>query len=146
MIISDLQNKVYNLSEKIERLLDVYLAQDIDRETYLKERSKLFYERKTMQEKIQKLETDATVWLEPMREWVESVSTLDEIAKRNDLPSRKSSDRTSPCTTKKPKKILLFLIRRSALRSKISLILTQVLLGLRRQDISTTVACTFLIL
>ena len=89
MIISDLQNKVCNLSEKIERLLDVYLAQDIDRETYLKERSKFFSERKTIQEKIQKLETDATVWLEPMREWVETVSTLDEIVKRNDLPQRK---------------------------------------------------------
>jgi len=89
MIISNLQNKVCNLSEKIERLLDVYLAQDIDRETYLKERSKLFSERMTIQEKIQSLETDATVWLEPMREWVKTVSTLDEVAKRNDLPSRK---------------------------------------------------------
>ena len=37
------------------------------------------------------LEKDATAWLEPMREWLETVSTLDEIAKRNDLRSKKSS-------------------------------------------------------
>jgi hypothetical protein len=90
-IISDLQNKVYSLSEKIQRLLDVYIAQDIDRETYLKERNKFFSEKKTIEEKIQRLERDATSWLEPMREWVETSSTLAEIAKRNDLPSKKSS-------------------------------------------------------
>ena len=39
ILIDDLRNKVSIISEKIQRLLDVYLAQDIDRETYLKERS-----------------------------------------------------------------------------------------------------------
>ena len=90
-IIDNLRNKISDISEKIQRLLDVYLAQDIDRETYLKERNKLFSEKKSIEENIQRLERDATVWLEPMREWVETVSTLDEIAKRNDLPQRKLS-------------------------------------------------------
>jgi site-specific DNA recombinase len=88
-IVVDLQNRVYGLSEKIQRLLDVYLAQDIDRETYLKERSKLFSEKKSFEEKMYKLE-DATSWLEPMRDWLKTVENLDEIAKRNDLSSKKS--------------------------------------------------------
>jgi hypothetical protein len=91
LIISDLQNRVYELSEKIQRLLDVYLAQDIDRETYLKERNKFFSEKKTLEEKIQKLERDATSWLAPMQEWVKTASSIGEIAERNDLPSKKSS-------------------------------------------------------
>ena len=33
-------------------------------------------------------------WLEPMREWIKDASTLDEIAKGDDLPSKKSSART----------------------------------------------------
>ena len=37
------------------------------------------------------LNVDATSWIEPMREWVETASILDEIAKRNDLPSKKSA-------------------------------------------------------
>jgi site-specific DNA recombinase len=90
-IIDNLRKKVFVLSEKIQRLLDVYLAQDIDRETYLRERSKLFSLKKSFEEKISKLERDATAWLEPMQKWVETASTLDKIAKRNDLPSKKSS-------------------------------------------------------
>ncbi len=91
VIIESLRSNLFSISEKIQRLLDVYLAQDIERETYLKERSKLFSEKKTLEEKIGRLEKDATSWLEPMREWVNTVSTLDEIAQRNDLPSKKSS-------------------------------------------------------
>ncbi|MFA6270046.1 MAG: recombinase family protein [Candidatus Paceibacterota bacterium] len=90
-IIADLQNKVFNISEKIQRLLDVYLAQDIDRETYLKERNKFVSEKKSFEEKIEKLEIDATSWLAPMREWVETASGIGKIAERNDLPSKKSS-------------------------------------------------------
>lgn len=90
VIVDDLRNKISDISEKIQRLLDIYIAQDIDRETYLKERSKLFSEKKSFEEKMYKLERDATAWLEPMREWLESVKNLDEIAERNDLSSKKS--------------------------------------------------------
>lgn len=51
-MIEDLRGKVSLITEKIQRLLDVYLAQDIDRETYLKERSKLFSDKKSFEEKI----------------------------------------------------------------------------------------------
>ncbi len=90
VIIDRLRDNVSVLSEKIQRLLDIYLAQDIDRETYLKERSKLFSEKKSFEEKISRLERDATSWLEPMQKWVEMASLLDEIAERNDLSSKKS--------------------------------------------------------
>ena len=90
-MIEDLRRKVFALSERSQRLLDVYLAQDIDRETYLKERAKLFSEKKTAEENIARLERDAGAWLEPMQAWVLTASTLGEIAERNDLPSKKSS-------------------------------------------------------
>src|SRR3989338_5746196 len=90
-IIVDLRNKISTISEKVQRLLDVYLAQDIDRETYLRERGKLFSEKKSFEEKVDRLERNANCWLEPMRKWVETASTLGEISERNDLPSKKSS-------------------------------------------------------
>src|SRR3989344_40991 len=90
VIIEDLRNRVSNISEKIQRLLDVYLAQDIDRETYLKERSKLFSDKKSFEEKICSLERDAKSWLEPMQEWLNVASGLAEAAQSNDLPSKKS--------------------------------------------------------
>ena len=91
VIIEDLRNRVSTISEKIQRLLDVYLAQDIDRETYLKERSKLFSDKKSFEEKMYKLERDATAWLEPMQEWLNVASGLAEAAQSNDLSSKKSS-------------------------------------------------------
>ena len=90
VIIKDLRNKLSNTSEKIQRLLDVYLAQDIDRETYLKERSKLFSDKKSFEEKMYKLEKDAKAWLEPMQEWLNVASVLAEAAQSNDLSSKKS--------------------------------------------------------
>ena len=90
IIIKDLRNKVSTISEKIQRLLDIYLAQDIDRETYLKERSKLFSDKKSFEEKIWTLERDAKAWLEPMQEWLNMASDLAEASQLNDLPSKKS--------------------------------------------------------
>ena len=90
VIVEDLQNRVSTISEKIQRLLDVYLAQDIDRETYLKERSKLFSDKKSFEEKIWNLERDAKAWLEPMQDWLNVASGLAEAAQLNDLPSKKS--------------------------------------------------------
>ncbi len=90
VIIEDLRNKVSAISEKIQRLLDIYLAQDIDRETYLKERSKLFSDKKSFEEKICNLDRDAKAWLEPMQEWLNVASGLAEAAQLNDLSSKKS--------------------------------------------------------
>ena len=90
IIIEDLRNKVSAISEKIQRLLDVYLAQDIDRETYLKERSKLFSDKKSFEEKICNLERDAKAWLEPMQDWLNVAPSLAFAAQSNDLSSKKS--------------------------------------------------------
>ena len=91
VIIADLKNRIDTIADKIQRLLDIYLAQDIDRETYLKERAKLLSDKKTIEEKIGQLERDAGAWLEPLQDWIETASTLAETAERNDLPSKKSS-------------------------------------------------------
>ena len=90
VIIEDLRNKVSTISEKIQRLLDIYIAQDIDRETYLKERSKLFSDKKSLEEKICNLERDAKSWLEPMADWLNVASSLAEASQSNDLSSKKS--------------------------------------------------------
>ena len=90
VIIDDLRNKVSTISEKIQRLLDIYIAQDIDRETYLKERSKLFSDKKSFEEKIWNLERDAKAWLEPMQDWLNVAKDLALAAQSNDLSSKKS--------------------------------------------------------
>ena len=48
-------------------------------------------EKKSVEEKIVWLSRTPSVWIEPTREWIKDAQILDEIAKSNDLPSKKIS-------------------------------------------------------
>ena len=86
-----LREQVSDFNRKLDRLTDLYIEQDIDRETYLAKRRGLMSEKKSVEEQIAKLEKGSGVWLEPMREWIKDASLLNEIAKNDDLPSKKIS-------------------------------------------------------
>ena len=89
--VHNLQEQKNNTIHKLDRLTDVYVEQDIARETYLAKKRELMSEKKSVEEKIAKLQKESATWLEPMREWIKDVSMLDEIAKSYDLPSKKLS-------------------------------------------------------
>ena len=89
--VTALREEARDISRKMERLLDLYVAQDIERDDYLQRRRTLVLERKTFEEQIARLEHNAAAWVEPMREWITTASNIDEIAKGIDLPSKKSS-------------------------------------------------------
>jgi len=78
------------LNRKLDRLTDLYIAQDIERGDYLARRRSLVLEKKSVDEQCARLERDAGHWLEPMRAWVKDASLLDEAAESNDLPSKKT--------------------------------------------------------
>ena len=90
-LVQELREKVYDISRKLDRLTDLYIAQDIERGDYLSRRRTLVFEKKSVDEQCARLERDAGHWLEPMRSWVKDASLLDEAAKSNDLPSKKST-------------------------------------------------------
>ena len=89
--VQDLRAKVADIDGRINRLTDLYVEQDIGRDAYLERKRALMSERKPAEEQIARLERDATVWLQPMREWIKDASLLDETAKSDDLPSKKIS-------------------------------------------------------
>ena len=91
VVILDLKEEEQNISKNLARLTDVYVAQDIEREDYLKRRHILMSEKKSVEEKIVRLSRTPSVWIEPTREWIKDAQILDEIAKSNDLPSKKIS-------------------------------------------------------
>jgi site-specific DNA recombinase len=86
-----LREQIAELSRNLSRLTDVYVAQDIERDDYLARRRALMSEKKSVEEKIDRLLRTPSVWIEPTREWIKDASRLDEIAKTDDLPSKKSS-------------------------------------------------------
>jgi hypothetical protein len=91
VFVSDLREKASELSRKLDRLTDLFVDQDLDRQTYLAKKREVMSEKRSAEEQIGKLQKGSAVWLEPLRNWVKDASLLDETAKTNDLPSKKLS-------------------------------------------------------
>ena len=89
--VQELRVKIAQLDGKMSRFVDLYSEQDIDRDTFLTRKRGLMSERKSAEEQIARLEHDATLWLQPLRDFIKDASMLEEIAKTDNLPSKKLS-------------------------------------------------------
>ncbi len=79
--IKGLEKEEYLLDEKLNRLLDTYLDQVIDPETYKLKKNQLFEEKLNLKEQIDKISKSGSSWLEPMREWLGSALMCAKIAR-----------------------------------------------------------------
>lgn len=87
--IEEAQNKIRTINVKLQRLLDGYLEQDIERETYREQRAILLSEKKSLDEKMARIEQKQNDWLEPFQNWIKVATTLVKIARDNDLLQKK---------------------------------------------------------
>ena len=76
-----LQDSVKTHNEKLNILLDGYLDGTIESETYKSKKNELFEEKIKFQEEIVQLQTHGSVWLGPMREFIETAKNGDKIAR-----------------------------------------------------------------
>ena len=83
------QNQIRAINIKLQRLLDGYLEQDIEREIYREQKAKLLLAKKSLDEKMARIEQKQNDWLEPMKEWIKVASNLVKIARDNDLLQKK---------------------------------------------------------
>ena len=90
VLIQETRSEIQSISQKLQRLLDAYLDQDIERENYRSEKANLLSRKKSLEEKIRNLEQGVIAWLEPMREWIKDAQTLNEIAFTPSLSIKKS--------------------------------------------------------
>ena len=88
--VQTLREKAQGLSCNLERLTDLYVAQDIEREDYLNRRKAVISEKRSLEEQIARLEQNAGSWLEPMREWIKDASLLAQTATNDDLSAKKA--------------------------------------------------------
>ena len=89
--VQELRAKVADIDGGVSRLTDLYVEQDIDRDAYLTRKRAFMSNRKTAEEQVARLERNAAGWLQPMRDWIKDASILEEVAKTDDLPSKKIS-------------------------------------------------------
>ncbi len=83
--VQEAGERIRAIQTKLQRLLDGYLEQDIEREIYRVEKAKLLSEKKSLEEQITKLEQKQKCWVEPMKNWINYAQTLEKIASDSNL-------------------------------------------------------------
>ena len=87
--VEESQNKIRAINTKLQRLLDGYLEQDIEREIYREQKAKLLLAKKSLDEKMARIERKQNDWLEPFQNWIKVALTLVKIARDNNLLAKK---------------------------------------------------------
>ncbi|MBI2990335.1 MAG: hypothetical protein HYY51_04105 [Candidatus Magasanikbacteria bacterium] len=87
--VQEAGDKIRAIQTKLQRLLEGYLEQDIEREIYRTEKAKLLSEKKSLEEQMARIEQKRTGWLEPMAEWIKEAENLPKIAQESNLFAKK---------------------------------------------------------
>ena len=83
------QKMITDITVKLQRLLDGYLDQDIEKEVYRAEKAKLLSEKKSLEEEISRNQQKQKHWLEPMQKWINEAQDMEKIALDSNLLNKK---------------------------------------------------------
>ncbi len=90
ILIQQARTEMQGISEKLDRLLTVYLEQDIDRDTYQQQKAELLLSKKVLEEKIDDLERGVCPWRKPLEEWLKQAQNAGKTALSPSLSDKKS--------------------------------------------------------
>ncbi len=89
-MLDDLRTQISRLNAKQKILLDSYLDQDIDRQTFLAKKSEILSEKKSLEESLSNLQANQNAWIEPMRKWLETANSICNLRESNDFDGQKA--------------------------------------------------------
>ncbi|MDE3068233.1 MAG: zinc ribbon domain-containing protein [Verrucomicrobiota bacterium] len=89
-LVEDAQMGLANIKASLNRLVSIYVSQDIDRDTFLAQKEELLSRKKQCQERIKKNENGQVPWLEPFTDWIKTAKTVGEIALKGSPKEKKS--------------------------------------------------------
>ncbi len=78
--------KIKEIDAKIEKLIDLYISQDITEEEYQKLKGKLLNEKQDLKEKLGQIEKDSGGWLEHAKDFVTSCNRIGSAAWQENPP------------------------------------------------------------
>ncbi len=90
LFVANAQTKIKSLQVKLQRLLDGYLDQDIEREVYVTKKSELMSQKKSLEEQSSNLTLASSAWVEPMKQWIETAVSICKTIRTDDLVAKKS--------------------------------------------------------
>ena len=88
-LLDDLRTQIAKLTNKQQILLDSYLDQDIDRQTFLTKKSEILSQKKTLEESLVNLQVNQNAWMEPMKKWLETAKSICYLLKSDDFDGQK---------------------------------------------------------
>ena len=77
-----LEAELLQVNLKMERLLDAHLEGIVTHEEYLPRKEQLLYEKNRLQEQLGKLSLQGNLWLEPMRQFIETCIDAGSVAQK----------------------------------------------------------------
>ncbi len=89
VFVQENQKSIQDIVVKLQRLLDGYLDQDVDKEVYRIEKAKLLSEKKSLEEQVSHAEQKQKRWLEPMEKWIKDAQNMEKIALDSNLFAKK---------------------------------------------------------
>ena len=76
-----IDGRIQESETKLNRLLDGYLDQVIEPEVYIQKKNELFDEKLKLEEKKSQIAKNGSIWLEPMREFINCALQAQKIAR-----------------------------------------------------------------
>ena len=83
--VSLLKEQLWQVETKLQKLLDIYLADVLSTEEYAAKKQSLLSQKMLLNEKITDFETKGLSWLEPAREFVKSLNQAANLARTDNL-------------------------------------------------------------
>ncbi len=83
------QTEVEKINLRLQRLLDSFLDELIDRDTFTVEKAKLMSQKKTLEEQKTRLMAGRADWLEPFQNWIITAKNAGEIAIADSLQQKR---------------------------------------------------------
>jgi site-specific DNA recombinase len=79
-ILKQKREEIAAIANKVQKLLDTYLEELIDREIFAERKAALMAHKKGLEEQVAACEQDRNAWLEPFRRWIVTAKTTGEVA------------------------------------------------------------------
>ena len=71
-------------------MLDTYLDQDIDRQTFLTKKSEILSQKKSLEESLVNLQVNQNAWIEPMKKCLETAKSICYLLESDDFDGQKA--------------------------------------------------------
>ena len=90
VLVEEAQMELAKTKANLNRLVSIYVSQDIDCDTFLAQKEGLLSQKKQFQERIKKSENGQMPWLEPFGDWIKTAKTVGETALKGSPQEKKS--------------------------------------------------------